>query len=528
MDALTETLEVRTQAEPMFGRERDMTVNSAGGWVFPVNDRTRLDRFLMLGTEGGTYYTRQKQLTADNAEAVRRCVNNDGTATVARIVEVSSSGSAPKNDQALFALAMCASYGKTETRDKALRRLPDVARTGAHILMFTRFTHAMGGLRKAAKKAIGDWYRQEGAAYQVVKYRQRNGWAHRDVLRLTHPKPDDDAQDALFGWAVDPGVDSPNLPPVVHDWKTLQACKSDKEAAALVASRPALTHEMVPSEVKGPLTWAALCDRGMPIGALVRNLPTLTRHGLLKPLADRTARTAAAIRSGKRLRKGRVHPMSMLIASIVYRQGKSVRGSGEWETTAEISEALEAGFHAAFPPAPDIPGRLYVAVDVSSSMGWGRLMGMPAFTPAQAAAGMAVCLTRRAERSVCYGFADEMRDLSFNRGMSLSEAEKLVREMNFGATDCAVPMIHAAEQKIPVDCFVVLTDNETWCGKVHPAEALAAYRKQMGIPSRLVVAAFASNGFTIADPNDAGMLDVVGFDSSVPALVERFAGGSSA
>jgi hypothetical protein len=31
-----------------------------------------------------------------------------------------------------------------------------------------------------------------------------------------------------------------------------------------------------------------------------------------------------------------------------------------------------------------------------------------------------------------------------------------------------------------------------------------------------------SNGFTLADPNDRGMLDVVGFDTSVPAVVADF------
>ena len=30
--------------------------NAAGGHYFPVNDWVRLDRFLALGTEGGTYY----------------------------------------------------------------------------------------------------------------------------------------------------------------------------------------------------------------------------------------------------------------------------------------------------------------------------------------------------------------------------------------------------------------------------------------------------------------------------------------
>ena len=34
-----------------------------------------------------------------------------------------------------------------------------------------------------------------------------------------------------------------------------------------------------------------------------------------------------------------------------------------------------------------------------------------------------------------------------------------------------------------------------------------------------------STGFSIADPNDAGMLDIVGFDSAGPALISGFIGG---
>ena len=103
--------------------------------------------------------------------------------------------------------------------------------------------------------------------------------------------------------------------------------------------------------------------------------------------------------------------------------------------------------------------------------------------------------------------------------------------LDFGATDCALPMLDALEKKIPVDCFVILTDSETWAGPVHPAEALRKYRQEMGIPAKLVVVAMVSNGFTIADPADpadAGMLDVVGFDSAAPALIADFAMSESA
>jgi len=92
-----------------------------------------------------------------------------------------------------------------------------------------------------------------------------------------------------------------------------------------------------------------------------------------------------------------------------------------------------------------------------------------------------------------------------------------------GGTDCALPMLYAAERKLDVDVFVVLTDSETWAGNIHPIQALQAYRQKAGIPAKLIVVGMVSNGFSIADPADAGMLDVVGFDTATPQLMSDFA-----
>ena len=50
-------------------------------------------------------------------------------------------------------------------------------------------------------------------------------------------------------------------------------------------------------------------------------------------------------------------------------------------------------------------------------------------------------------------------------------------------------------------------------------------REKTGIPAKLVVVGMIASGFTIADPTDTGMLDVVGFDTTVPAVMADFARG---
>ena len=66
------------------------------------------------------------------------------------------------------------------------------------------------------------------------------------------------------------------------------------------------------------------------------------------------------------------------------------------------------------------------------------------------------------------------------------------------------------------------TDSETWCGNIHPVQALRKYREKTGIPAKLVVVGMVSNGFSIADPDDGGMLDVVGFDTAAPNVIADF------
>lgn len=94
-----------------------------------------------------------------------------------------------------------------------------------------------------------------------------------------------------------------------------------------------------------------------------------------------------------------------------------------------------------------------------------------------------------------------------------------------GSTDCAQPMIYAKQKQLKVDVFIVYTDNETWAGKIHPFKALEQYRKAMGIDARLIVCAMAANKFTLADPDDSGMLDMAGFDSAGPQIIRTFALG---
>jgi 60 kDa SS-A/Ro ribonucleoprotein len=175
--------------------------NSAGGYAWAVDDWTRLRRFLVLGSEGGSYYASERALTRKNAEAVERCIAADGERAVAEIARISHEGRAPKNDPALFALAMAAGADDERTRKAALDALPQVARTSTHLFQFATFVEGFRGWGRSLRRAVGRWYAArpvDGLAYQAVKYRQRDGMTHRDLLRLAHPVAETPEHAQLF------------------------------------------------------------------------------------------------------------------------------------------------------------------------------------------------------------------------------------------------------------------------------------------------------------------------------------------
>src|SRR3954466_8766160 len=155
---------------------RGQTANGAGGFTWAVDDWARLRRFLILGSEGGSYYAGEWSLTRENALAVEQCLAADGARTVAEIVAVSEQGRAPKNDPALFALAMAAGHADEATRRAALEALPRVARISTHLFQFVTFVEGFRGWGRSLRRAVGGWYARrspEALAYQAVKYRQR-------------------------------------------------------------------------------------------------------------------------------------------------------------------------------------------------------------------------------------------------------------------------------------------------------------------------------------------------------------------
>lgn len=527
------------QTEPL---DETQVLNNAGGYTWAVDEFTRLRRFLVLGSQAGTYYQSEKELTEQNLQVVRDCIKSNGVKTVIQIEEISRAGRAAKNDQAILALALCVAEGDEHTKKMALQALPYVCRIGTHLFMFVEFLNKLGHLTgRAKRRALAAWYNDkeiDKLAYQAVKYRQRGGWSHRDVLRVAHPVAVDTEHAALYEW-ITKGTHVKPLSDIVDGYELAQLSDSESNTAELVRKFK-LPREAVKTEhLNSNEVWRALLDEPMGLTALIRNLGVMTKNGLLTPTSDETQQVINRLKDKEGLVKARVHPMNILFALKTYGSGGGWRGNNSWTPVPKIVNALDKAFYASFGNVESTGKRTLIAIDVSGSMT--SPIGDTSLMCLEAAAAMAMVTEAVEDRVEVVGFtaanggwaspfgnkyrgfhADGLTPLRISSEVRLDDNLASMRGLDFGATDCALPMLYAKAKNKQFDSFIIYTDNETWAGNVHPAKALKDYRKASGIDARLAVVGMTSSGFTIADPNDAGMLDVVGFDTATPNILTEF------
>jgi|CXWL01.1.fsa_nt_gi 60 kDa SS-A/Ro ribonucleoprotein len=540
--------------------------NAAGGYTFVTSNWQRLDRFLIIGSDAPTYYIGKKALTTQNVDNLASCVKEDGVRVVNRIVEISDSGRALKNDPALFALAFCASSDNKEVKKAALSALPKIARTGTHLLHFVDYVEGFRGWGRSLSQAIADWYTSKKAdslAYQVVKYQSRDGWSQKDVIKLAHPKTDDPAKDAVIRWIISgmegckatertfkdrrsgkqitqeiPRRDK-DLPELIVGFEKAKKASKDSEIVKLIRDYK-LPREAVPTEFLNSIkVWDVLLQ-DMPLTALTRNLAKMTSIGLIEPGSDAAKLVVSKLSDQDYIKQSRLHPMAILVALRMYARGHGEKGSLSWKPVTRVIDVLDAAFYKAYGNVTPTGKSLLLSLDVSGSMG--SSAAGTVLKAREAAAAMALVTANVEQDYEIVGFSHELIPLEISPRQRLNDAVEAISNIPFGATDCALPMLWAlglnsvnrggysynngykkvSDRVKKFDAFCIYTDNETYIGQIHPHEALKRYRKETGINAKLVTAAVTASGSTIADPNDPGMLDIVGFDAELPNLISSF------
>ena len=325
-----------------------------------------------------------------------------------------------------------------------------------------------------------------------------------------------------------------DLPQLIAAFEQAKRATSAGEIVKLITDFD-LPREAIPTQwLNEVAVWDALLQR-MPMTALIRNLGKMTSLGLIKPFSDAKKLVLRKLKDETALKRSRIHPLAVLVAQKIYAQGHGDKGALKWSPMSAVVDALDEAFYATFSNVEPCNKPVLLALDVSGSMA-GSMIAGSCISAREASAAMALITMATEPECEVIAFSaaagghggmwgggeSGITRVNLSPRMRLAEVIQRIEAIPMGGTDCALPMLWAARNKLNVAAFITYTDSETWAGSVHPTQALRQYRSEFVGDAKAVVVGMTSNGFTLADPDDRGMLDVVGFDTSAPAVIADF------
>ena len=309
----------------------------------------------------------------------------------------------------------------------------------------------------------------------------------------------------------------------VEQVKSLGTGPDDVKQVCEAIRTHSLVREHLPTQLlKFADVWKALLVK-MPLNALLRNLGKMTSLNMFDTRSEAADTVIKKLGSEDAVKCARIHPFNVLLASAIYKRGFGDLGNLRWQPNEAITTALDHLFYMSIKYVEPTGKRFLLAIDVGSSM-ITPVMGTNVVTAREAAAALSMVTASREQHCEFVGFSDTLQPIDISPDMTLHEVMDNIATIPEGrTTDCAAPMQWAMNEDKKFDVFIVLTDCKTEAGPVSPADALREYRDHSGISrAKLIVCAFASNGFTLADPRDPDMLDMAGFDCNGPALINTF------
>lgn len=178
--------------------------NNAGGYSFPLPLRTECLRYLIIGSKNGNFYQSAGQVSTEISRAILAAVNEPASfkTLMEDLTDVSVKGRAPRQEMTMMALAACIVFAPDqECKALALDSISQICRIPTHLFMLLENVRGLSqdkpdkpgkGMGKGMRKALAQFYTSRGGeelAVLLTKYKNREGWTHKDIFRLIHINP---------------------------------------------------------------------------------------------------------------------------------------------------------------------------------------------------------------------------------------------------------------------------------------------------------------------------------------------------
>lgn len=480
----------------------------------------------------------------EKAEALQSLLQaGHGSEVVEEIKRFAQDGRASRFEPCLFALALCSQHSELKTRQAAFKALKEICCDPTHLFIFINFkTQLKEGMKcgiwgRALRKAVSDWYNEQDAvrlAAAMTKCKQKEGWSHRDVLRLSHTKPVHEAIAVLSkyvtkGWAevqlAYNGKDNSEEVAKVLAYldvveKVKQSC-DETEVVALIEEHKLEREMLLTNHLKSKQVWHALLKE-MPLEAVMKSLGKMAVNKILEPESPETRSLCERIRSETEVQKSGLHPFSIMVATEKYKHGQGYLGKTKWKPDSNILKALDNAYYRSFLNVNPVGKRFVIAIDVTNFMS--RLLkGTSVISPLAAAVVAMFFVRTEADTQVLTYSEGGLIPCAFSADTSLNDAVGELIKPPSKSTDCTLPVTWATENGKAVDVFLVLTNNAFSPLCPSPVETLRKHRQKTGSSSKLVVCDLTTSGRVVEDIEDRGLMNISGFDVGAFSLVRNLA-----
>jgi len=399
---------------------------------------------------------------------------------------------------------MQATFVRVIDNGKMLRNLVQILRSGAV---------GRKSLGTAPKRLVQSWFDRQDES-DLFRAAIGQDPSIEDVIKMVHPKPKTEEQEALYGYLLGRSHDAESLPAVVR------ACEAFK--AGDTTEVPDVPFMKLTAVDLSDLAWKKIAERASWQTTRM-NLNTFARHGVFADAAL-VERIAARLRDPKAIRKARAFPYQLMVAYT----------TADAAIPGAIPEALQDAMEVAIANVPCFAGKVYVCPDVSGLMSSAitgyRKGATSAVRAIDVAALVAAAVVRKNPSAAVLPFEQDVVPLALNpRDSVITNAAKLAA-IGGGGTNCSAPLAQLNERKAKGDLVIFVSDNEAWIDAGHgrgTATMAEWQRFKARNPAAKLVCIDLQPYATTQAQERADILNIGGgFSDAVFDVIARFAQGS--
>ncbi len=337
----------------IFAKDATNTTNNAGGKTYQMTPKQALAQLVSTGTLNQTFYANAQPQLDEVIEQAQQ-VDSDFLAKLS----IYGRHNSKMKDMPVVLLALLSmredgqqafkqSFKQVIDNGKQLRNFVQVMRSGVV---------GRKSLGSMPKKMVNQWLCSAND-YRYVSASIGNAPSLKDVLKISHPKPADDRQEALFRWTMGKEYDEAKLPELVQQLLAFQADNSQP--------LPNVPLQMLMALDLTTEHWVQIAKQGS-WQMLRMNLNTFARHGVFE-VDGMTALIADKLTDKQAIKNSRCFPYQLYTTWSALDCSANSQ-SNEKTVPKEIKQALATAMDTALANVPKLEGNVVVAVDVSGSM----------------------------------------------------------------------------------------------------------------------------------------------------------------